>query len=585
MLSDADRQAIREHAAVIEAYEAARKKERDRLREPYREQALQIGDKMHSEGLVGDGRVAASLTWDDPRDIALLRSATTAIEEGLAAFDAAHRPNHEPFDTPRKLVAWIDEEFRWWERHSEGLSRKDDPPRYPDDEARAAYREARRRALAFARIAPTLREEFSERLDPIVGLQDIRTVFASLIGGSVLFIEVRLRDGYTVRVNDDECETPYKIMHFGYDGIGRLRDLLVNHLHDPFGTPVTDPMTIRLEELTRTRHGTWFLTFKLYPPFDPRDEAAQRFFANRPWLHQEVGPEFVAAWSEVNRVIMPQDTPNQPPASRDEAPAPDVDPSVYFGQRISRSLIQDALFKPAGDILAAARSLFRSIATEDAEAAREFQLEVVEYEGEMSNWARVEVTCAWEKLRAEDDALAIATRDLGKAIGTLFDVARRSYSDQPPTFADVAAAVDQAERARAALGRALSPDPSVRRESPRVDPQTDQIKPSDNAAAADVVPKLDNVAAGLQVQDIGRDDIPVDRRSRIMTLWEAGSIHSGKSLDGIGQEEKKANGRQFRDSFIKSKFIKSFKISREQWYFDIEGFPPHVRDRVRPDRT
>lgn len=201
MLSKADRLAIQRHAAVIEKYEADSAAEHARLVEPFRARHLQTWDELHGDELLTSEQLTGMVTsahfgWGEPEDMAAARADVAVIQDAMAVFDAAHRPHVESFDTPKKLVAWIDEKFWRWEMRPRLLSdtetgraalkangwtyRKGESPCYPDGEARDDYREARRRALAFAMIAPTLPGEIPECHDPIVGLQDIRTCFALL---------------------------------------------------------------------------------------------------------------------------------------------------------------------------------------------------------------------------------------------------------------------------------------------------------------------------------------------------------------------------------------------------------------------
>jgi len=207
MLNEADRRAIARHAAIIENYEHELEREHARVIEPYKDRAKDIGERLQ-EGYPlpreeGSLPVMAELVWEDP---SLRREAVeinARVDAELAVFIRAHRPSVDPFDTPRKLVAWIDKELKWLgEDYPRLLSfysvgpailkdkgwtyRPDGPPSYPPEEIRDAYRDARHRALAFVRLAPGLRDELPECHDPVVGLQDLRACFATMIDEAVV---------------------------------------------------------------------------------------------------------------------------------------------------------------------------------------------------------------------------------------------------------------------------------------------------------------------------------------------------------------------------------------------------------------
>lgn len=193
MLSAADLESIRRHTAIIGRFSAEREEEENRLRTRDEARAREIAQVIFNE--------PAGINFD--RDPAIDRDAREMHERlmaGLAAFDRVHRPDVQPFDTPRELVEYIDEKLSWigWRRaallashplgpdalKSNGWEhRPGGPPDYPNSEARDYYREGRRRALAFVRIAPSLREcdELKEHVDPVQGLLSIKALFETMV--------------------------------------------------------------------------------------------------------------------------------------------------------------------------------------------------------------------------------------------------------------------------------------------------------------------------------------------------------------------------------------------------------------------
>jgi len=228
MLSEQERRAIRRHAKVIEDYEANREHEFRRIIAPIwgRAEAIwrQINDERlrSPEGFEAFTYVAKQIRTD-PALVAEFRSFVGPLREGMSRFDQAHRPSVKPFDTPGQLVAYIDYELDWIGRRraellaytelgrrvleSEGRThRPGEPPDYPEKEARAHYREARRRALAFVTVAPSLPNLIPERIDPVIGLQDIRAVFAGLLTEGVE--ELSFSIGTPVRLTSEDRPGP-----------------------------------------------------------------------------------------------------------------------------------------------------------------------------------------------------------------------------------------------------------------------------------------------------------------------------------------------------------------------------------------
>lgn len=172
MLGERERRANRRHAGVIEDYEAARDREFRRIIAPILHRAEAVWTTINDERLrTPDGFESfvsnAEDIRTDPSLVAEFRAYIEPVRAGLAHFDRDHRPDVQPFDTPRKLVAHIVEKLDWiGKRRPELLSyietgrmvleskgwkhRTGHDPDYPGDEARALYRAARGRALAFA---------------------------------------------------------------------------------------------------------------------------------------------------------------------------------------------------------------------------------------------------------------------------------------------------------------------------------------------------------------------------------------------------------------------------------------------------
>jgi hypothetical protein len=122
-------------------------------------------------------------------------------------------------------------------------------------------------------------------------------------------IEVRrLCDGHFLPIDLDRCEGPFKLKYFADES--KLRTLLVGKLLDQFGEPIRRRNQIHLADRDTLgelwcHQGLYFVRFKQYPPIDPEDSLAAKTFHERPWQYQEVEVDFVAAWSEENRVVLP----------------------------------------------------------------------------------------------------------------------------------------------------------------------------------------------------------------------------------------------------------------------------------------
>lgn len=162
LLSESDLDAIRRHVDDVSSYEAARGDEVTRLKRPHRERIKDF-QRMMDEG----ADLPASEVSRIKRD----------VDAGIVLWEESHPPPAS-LDTPAKLLAFIKERLQNLETIRR-LGRAGNVDPEVDD--RNLYLEARDRALAFARLVPTLPGELPECHDPIVGLQNIRACFAALI--------------------------------------------------------------------------------------------------------------------------------------------------------------------------------------------------------------------------------------------------------------------------------------------------------------------------------------------------------------------------------------------------------------------
>jgi hypothetical protein len=190
MLAEPEIRALRAHVSLIEQFEADREREEARLREPHKARAAELEAILARNEPPYDEHVRIELKYND---------ILSCIANALWRFDAANKPKVEPYDTPSKLVGWIDGRFHWMHRRRRALEatetgraviaadparfprrHRPDLPAYPEAESRDIYREARRRALAFAGLVPAVLDRFPEASDPILGLQEIRAWFAAV---------------------------------------------------------------------------------------------------------------------------------------------------------------------------------------------------------------------------------------------------------------------------------------------------------------------------------------------------------------------------------------------------------------------
>jgi hypothetical protein len=187
VLPESEVEAIRRHAKLVEDFNAARAQEFRRLLEPYREGFERVADSL---GLIYREMDAHTIVLldgvnHDPAVAAEMLSWRTAINAGMRAFHRSHGRNFEPNDTPDRVVQLVDAKYESWERMSsisprEYVVRSGCPPTCPPDVAKAAYREVRNRALAFASVAPSIAFAFPAQEDPFHGLMEIRATFVAI---------------------------------------------------------------------------------------------------------------------------------------------------------------------------------------------------------------------------------------------------------------------------------------------------------------------------------------------------------------------------------------------------------------------
>lgn len=238
MLAEPVIRALRAHVSLIEQYEADLEREHARLWEPRRARMHELYHFVFGHGFpypdplsalraarearggirghapsalhghvprVHDAHVRGIVAdvYIDPPDVERGRreiiEISNAIKDALARFAAANKPEVTPYDTPSKLAEWIDDRLHSMDRRRRALEntatgrsviasdpgrfpRRHSPdlPVYPEAESRDTYREARRRALAFAALTSAVLDRLPVRSDPIFGLQDIQAWFAAV---------------------------------------------------------------------------------------------------------------------------------------------------------------------------------------------------------------------------------------------------------------------------------------------------------------------------------------------------------------------------------------------------------------------
>jgi hypothetical protein len=149
-LTDTERQAIQRHVAIIEKYEADVEREHERLRNRH---------DFHPP-------FPPFESFEERRE---LQRRGQLVEAGLVKFRTAHPVKLTPWDTPAKIASDIDIEFNVLRHLKIQILNYDKEP----EKLREAYNKARARILAFIELAPSVRSEFRESLDPQAGLDSI----------------------------------------------------------------------------------------------------------------------------------------------------------------------------------------------------------------------------------------------------------------------------------------------------------------------------------------------------------------------------------------------------------------------------